>query len=174
MSRSSLCLIEEKPPQGQLRACSTEKGFSQSQLTGKFDGRHPYLRQRASRKAPLWKANLCSAIGRVDSQLEEPFSLAAVRALCMAFRSLSANSDAVCVSSCRRVFRTSVLAFCCKLLTSVEQVGDCCRIRTVRGAVTIVDVLYWWAVWVVGLVIPRPPMLTGRAMSSCSASLNAF
>ena len=150
MSRSSLCLIEGKPPRGQLRACSTEKGFPQSQLTDRFDGRHPYLRQRASRKAPLWRANPCSAIGRVDSQLEEPFSLAALRALCMAFGSLSANSDAACVSSCRRVFRASVQAFCCKLLTSVEQVGDCCRIKAVRGAVTIVEVLYWWAVWLWG------------------------
>ena len=101
------------------------------------------VRQRASRKAPLWRANPCSAIGKVDSQLEEPFSLAALRDLCMAYGSLSANSDAACVSSCQQVFRASVLAFCCKLLTSVEQVGDSCRIRAVRGAVTIMEVLYW-------------------------------
>ena len=81
-SRSSLCLIEGKPPQGQLRACSMVSCFPQTHFAGKSGGLHPYLRHRASLKAPLCRAKPCSAMGRAESQLEAPFSLEASSALC--------------------------------------------------------------------------------------------
>ena len=69
------------PPREQLSACSTVNCCPQIQWEGRCDGRQPYRKQRASRKAPLWRANLCSAIGRVESQLEAPFSADTVIAL---------------------------------------------------------------------------------------------
>ena len=74
MSRSSLCLIEGRPPQGQFNACSTEKLLPLTQVVGR-PGRHPKCKQRASRKAPLWSAKPCSVMGKAESQLEAPFSL---------------------------------------------------------------------------------------------------
>ena len=41
---------------------------------GRWDGCQPYIKQRVSLKAPLWRANPCSEMGRVESQLEAPFS----------------------------------------------------------------------------------------------------
>ena len=82
MSRSSLCLIEGRPPQAQLRACSLVYCLPQTQFDGWCGGRHPYLRQRASLKAPLSNAKPCSAIGRDESQLDAPFSLEASRTHC--------------------------------------------------------------------------------------------
>ena len=52
MSRISLCLIEGKPPLGQLRACSTVNLTPQTQWAGKCGGCHPYLKHSASRNAP--------------------------------------------------------------------------------------------------------------------------
>ena len=75
MFLSSLCLMEGNPPQGQFIACSTVRGLPQTQVDGRFGGRQPYRRHKASRKAPLCRAKPCSAIGKADSQLEAPFSL---------------------------------------------------------------------------------------------------
>ena len=113
MSRSSLWQIDGRPPQAQFSACSTEKGFPHTQLVGRFDGCQPYLRHRTSRKTPLWRANPCSAIGKVDSQLEAPFSLETLRALCRVVGSLPISSDALCASCYRRIVRASDLAFLC-------------------------------------------------------------
>ena len=110
----------------------------------------------------------------MDSQLEAPFSLETLRALCKLVGSLPISSDALCASCYRRIVRASDLAFLCKPLISVGQVSACCRIRAASGAVTSCDVLCWWAVCVVGFVMPRPPRRTGKAMSSRSASLKAF
>ena len=38
-----------------------------------IEGNPPYRKQRASRNAPLWRANPVSAIGRVASHLDAPF-----------------------------------------------------------------------------------------------------
>ena len=70
--------IEGNPPLEQERACSTEKEAPQTQCEGVRAGSQPYLRHRASTKAPLCKQKPCSLMGRVVSQLEEPFSLARV------------------------------------------------------------------------------------------------
>ena len=67
-------LIVDGVPRGQLIACCTVNWLLQMQWEGKRGGRQPYLRQRASLNSPLWRAKPCSAIGRVDSQLEAPFS----------------------------------------------------------------------------------------------------
>ncbi len=63
----SLCLRAGKPPRGQLRAWSTVKMLPQIHSAAKHDGRHPYRKQIASLKAPLWRAKPCSAIGKVVS-----------------------------------------------------------------------------------------------------------
>ena len=92
MSRISLCLIDGNPPREQLIACSTVSCLPQTQWEGRRGGRQPYLKQRASLKAPLWRAKPCSAMGRVESQLDAPFSLEAVIALCILLGSLFAST----------------------------------------------------------------------------------
>ena len=93
-SRSSLCLIDGNPPQGQLKACSMVKCYPQTQLAGRSGGLHPYLRYRASLNAPLCRAKPCSAIGRAESQLEAPFSFEISNALCILVGSLLDSSVA--------------------------------------------------------------------------------
>ena len=100
MSRSSLCLIEGRPPQAQLRAFSMVYCLPQTQFDGRCGGRHPYLRLRASLKSPLCRAKPCSAIGRDESQLDAPFSLEASRALCWLWGILLNKSLAHVVSCC--------------------------------------------------------------------------
>ena len=51
----------------------TEKVEPQEQLEGTCDGWQPYLRAKASWKAPSCEVNPYSSIGRVVSQLETPF-----------------------------------------------------------------------------------------------------
>ena len=70
MLRISLCRIEGKPPLEQLSACSMVKCWPQTQWEGRYDGRHPYRKHRASLKAPLCRANPCSEMGKAESQLE--------------------------------------------------------------------------------------------------------
>ena len=77
----SLCRMEGNPARGQESTCSTMKLAPHSQLEGVREGTHPYLKARASTKAPLWRTKPCSSKGREVSQLEEPFS----RARYMAF-----------------------------------------------------------------------------------------
>ena len=81
ISRISLWRIDGNPPRGQLKTCSTVNCLLHAQWDGRCGGRQPYRRQRASLKAPLWRANPCSSIGRVESQLEAPFSVEALTAL---------------------------------------------------------------------------------------------
>ena len=75
ISHSSLCLPEVRPLQGQLSACSAEKFLMQTQVVGRSEGYRQLRKQRTSWKAPLLSAKLCSAIGRVESKLDAPFSL---------------------------------------------------------------------------------------------------
>ena len=72
MSLISLWRIEGKPPRRQESMCSTVKWAPYAQLLGVLEGDHPYLRARASTKAPLWREKPCSSRGRAVSQLEEP------------------------------------------------------------------------------------------------------
>ena len=74
--RISLCLIKGNPPLAQDRACSTENLLPQAHFGGISDGVQPYLRARASWKAPLWRVNPCSIRGRAVSQVDDPFSFA--------------------------------------------------------------------------------------------------
>ena len=78
MSWISLCLINRNPPWEQLIACSTVSCLPQTQWEGKCGGHQPYHRQRASLRAPLWRVNPCFMMGRVESQVDAPFSLEAV------------------------------------------------------------------------------------------------
>ena len=75
MSLNSLCLMEGKPPHGHPKACSTVNCFPQTQLDGNRGGCQPYLRHKASLKAPLYNAKPCSIKGKAVNQLEEPDSL---------------------------------------------------------------------------------------------------
>ena len=79
MSRISLWRIDGNPPRGQFRACSTVNCLPQMQWEGKCVGRQPYRRHSASLKAPLWRVNPCSSMGKVESQLEAPFSADTVK-----------------------------------------------------------------------------------------------
>ena len=116
MSLISLWRIEGKPPREQLRACSMVNCLSQTHREGNCCGRHPYRRHSASRKAPLCRANPCSSIGRVESQVEAPFSddtSIALRKLGGRFLVISLASACSC---CLRVVREWFLA--CLLYTS--------------------------------------------------------
>ena len=62
----------------------------------------------STRKAPLWKANPCSAIGRVASQLEAPFSVKTCSAPFMSLVSFSSISAAAAKS---RSFRCLIASF---------------------------------------------------------------
>ena len=88
----SLCLLIGNPPQLQLSACSTEKDLPQTQLLGRCCGLQPYLRQSASRKSPLCRANPYSASGNTVSQLEAPFSLDKAIDRCKSWLPFSDNS----------------------------------------------------------------------------------
>ena len=89
----SLCLIDGKPPLVQDRVRSTERVDPQSHLAGSLSGFQPYRSAKASWKAPLCNAKLCSKSGRMVSQVDEPFSLASFTDLC---RLAGRNSSNVC------------------------------------------------------------------------------
>ena len=67
MSRISLWRIDGNPPRGQFRACSTVNCLPQMQWEGRCAGCQPYRKHSASLKAPLWRANPCSSMGKVES-----------------------------------------------------------------------------------------------------------
>ena len=99
MLRISLWRIDGNPPRGQFRACTTKwcrciASAPQMQWEGKCVGRQPYRRHNASLKAPLWRANPCSSMGKVESQLEAPFSAETVKAFWRLLGSLSLSSEA--------------------------------------------------------------------------------
>ena len=71
MSLISLCRREGKPPREQKSTCSTVKLAPHTQLFGILEGVHPYLKARASTKAPLCREKPCSSSGIAVSQLEE-------------------------------------------------------------------------------------------------------
>ena len=56
-SRTSLCRHIVTPPEGHERACSVETVVPHTHSLGRSSGVQLYLRCRASRKAPLWRAN---------------------------------------------------------------------------------------------------------------------
>ena len=146
------------------------------QWDGKWEGCQPYRyrRHRASRKAPLWRANPCSVMGRVASQLDASFSVDASIALFMLLGSLSFNSVAVVASRCLRSFTACSFALSCSAFASCGYVWDCCRIRETRGAVICSDDWCWiWLLWD-GLMMPSPPCRTGKAISSLVSSFSAF
>ena len=103
MSLISLCRMEGNPPRGQESTCSTVKLAPHSQLDGVREGAHPYLKARASTKAPLCRTKPCSSKGREVSQLEEPL----LRARSMAFWRVGVSSPLKLLASvvaCSRCF----------------------------------------------------------------------
>ena len=91
-------------------------GFSANAMT--------YLTQEVSGdvalKAPLWRVNPCSSMGKVESQLEAPFSAETVKAFWRLLGSLSLSSEAAVASCCLRRVRVSFLALSCSALVSDE------------------------------------------------------
>ena len=77
-----LCLIEGNPPLAHDKACSTENLLPQVHIDGISDDVQPYLRARASWKAPLWRVKPCSTKGRAVNQVDAPFSFARSTDLC--------------------------------------------------------------------------------------------
>ena len=143
MLRISLWRIDGNPPRGQFRACSTVNCLPQMQWDGMCVGRQPYRRHSASLKAPLWRANPCSSIGKVESQLEAPFSAETVKAFWRLLGSLSLSSEAAVASCCLRRVRVSFLALSCSALVSDEYVCDCCRMYACDTC-THARYSYWW------------------------------
>ena len=131
MSRISLWRIDGNPPRGQFRACSTVNCLPQMQWEGRCTGCQPYRKHSASLKAPLWRENPCSSMGKVESQLEAPFSTDTVNALWRLLGSLSFSSEAAVASCCLRRVRIPFLALSCSVLVSDEYVCDCCRMRAI-------------------------------------------
>ena len=72
-SRMSLCQCIGRPPFMQLSRCCTLPAFPQAQVAGSPFGCQPYLRARASLKAPLWRTKQCSSIGSAPSHADAPF-----------------------------------------------------------------------------------------------------
>ena len=124
------------------------------QWEGKCVGRQPYRRHSASLKAPLCRANPCSLMGKVESQLEAPFSADTVKAFWRLLGSLSLSSEAAVASCCLRRVRVSFLALSCSALVSDEYVCDCCKMRATSGAVIFSDALLLVALWRQGSIMP--------------------
>ena len=123
MSRSSLCLIDGKTPQGQLKACSLVRSTPQTQFVGRSGGRHPYLRHIASLNAPLCRANPCSAMGRAESQLEAPFSFETSSALCILLGKVLYKSVVRFFSSSLLILQMVDLASFCDSLQVVARIS---------------------------------------------------
>ena len=114
----SLCLIEGKPPLAQDKACSTENVEPQAQLAGILSGVQPYRSAKASWKAPLCNAKPCSESGRMESQVDEPFSLASFTDLCRLVGRSLVRSWAACELFSLFSHLTEALASNCSAMTS--------------------------------------------------------
>ena len=97
---SSSCGSIGKPPLLQDKECSTEEVEPQEQLEGRRDGCQPYLKAKASWKAPLYKVKPYSCISRVSANWKHaPFS--------------DARSIALFRESGRFYFKASACCFDC-------------------------------------------------------------
>ena len=74
--RISLWRIVGNPPVEQFKAWSTLNDFPHTHFEGSFDSCQPYLKERASQKAPLWREKPWHSMGRATNQLDDPFLLA--------------------------------------------------------------------------------------------------
>ena len=125
--------MKVKPPRGQVKACCTLIYAPLIHLSGFCSGFQPYPIWIASQNAVLLRWNLCSSIGKVDSQLDAPFSDVSSIILgspAGASSSTSATALAVCVDFCWKML---VLACFC----SASQLGvilpSCCRASSDNG-----------------------------------------
>ena len=75
-SQISLCRTMGNPPVWQFKAWSMVNDLPHAHVVGNRGGCHPYLKQRASRKAPWCSKKQWLSIGSATNQLEEPFSFA--------------------------------------------------------------------------------------------------
>jgi len=68
--------IDGNPPHGKVKACSTENGFSPTQVLGRFTGCQPNLKTKCIAKLPfgLW---VKQTHAQVSSQHDAPHSEAA-------------------------------------------------------------------------------------------------
>ena len=119
-------------------------------------------------------ANPCSAMRRVATQLDAPFSDETCIALFMLLANLSSSSAAAAESDCFCCFAASFLALNCSCLASWCYVCDCSRVRKTSGAVIFSEDWWWDILFLVGLIIPRPPCCTGSAIKSLVSLLSAL
>ena len=76
-SHTSLCRSDGKSPFGQECTCFTRRLVPQAQFDdGRQESGQSYLKETASKKAPLCRQKPCSPIGNAVSQLDAPFSRA--------------------------------------------------------------------------------------------------
>ena len=106
----SLWRKDGKPPRGHDSRCSTAKAAPQAKCVGVLVGAQPYLKAKASTKAPLCRQKPCSLMGRDVSQLEAPGWLARSMALDKAEDNCGRRVDAVCIICSRRSRLMSHLA----------------------------------------------------------------
>ena len=134
-------------------------------------GFQPYLIWIVSQNAVLLRRNLCSSIGKVDSQLDAPFSGASSIILGSSAGTSSstrATASAVCVDFCWKML---VLAHFC----SVSQLGailsSCCRTSSDNGLDKEHEAVYSRMTSSWGLAMPSPPCHVSSARTVVIMSL---
>ena len=146
-----------------LRACSTPFALPQAQRLDIPVGHHPYLKVRASRKAPSCRANPFSSTGRVLNQEDDPFCSAKDRAfLSFAVTSLCTPSALLqCISLLW--FFTSLESLFNSASVCDLSISSLPRIEFIKGSVTFLELLYSWWATSSNISIPSPPSRVGRA-----------
>ena len=115
---------------------------------------------------------ICYTTGSADSQLELPFSVDKLIALCILVGSLSCTFTAACDSRCLLAFAAACLIVSCLALVVLVYWKDCSMMRAASGAVIFFDTSCCDVASVDGFV--RPPGRTDNAISSWVTSLKAF
>ena len=168
-SRSSLCLWIMKPPRLHIVAWSTSKTSPHAQVDGVSLICQSYLRWMASLNSLLFSVKSTSLTGMTVSQLDAPFSAARSAALLVCSGRAFFTSSR---SSLRRA-SLSLRLHCCSVLIAWSSGSSCvcATICSTSGPVIAVEASYFEAAIWHGFVIPRPPILTGNASKSRSASV---
>ena len=126
-SRISLWCMIGNPPVGHFRVWSMVNDLPQAHVVGKSGGCHPYLRQIASRKAPLQSENPWLSMGSTTAKLEDPFSFATS----ISFWSFGGSCGwrLLTVAICAYLFSLLTFTFHCCCWTIVSELHcSCCSI----------------------------------------------
>ena len=169
MSRISLCLMVGKPPLWHIIAWSTVNEAPQIHEWGRLGSCHPYLKQRASLKAPLWRLNPWLVVGRTESHEEAPFSEA---------QSMRRWRDGGSLSLINFASATSFSRFFAKIVDLMDLVSSavvvvcvsCSAMSAASGAVIWMEFSNSDSEFAAGFIMPSPPNLAGKARMSLSRS----